>query len=228
VIPESVKLLSDAVAWSSRWRKIQTNGEPIKLNLGCSLIVCEGWTNIDASHHILLRSMPSTVLRLLYRHSQLGEVLSEEEYIRRLRQCRFIHHNLAYGIPVPDDCAEYIYTSHFLEHLDAEKSQALLVEIRRVLKVGGVVRICVPDLQHAIDLYLRGEKDAALKYFFSSPKAHSYDRHRNMFDFGLLKSAAENAGFHDIYRCSYRHGRVPDLDSLDNRPEETLYLEARK
>jgi hypothetical protein len=36
------------------------------------------------------------------------------------------------------------------------------------------------------------------------------------------------AGFSEVQRCRYREGRCPDLDRLDNRPEETLFMEAVK
>jgi hypothetical protein len=38
----------------------------------------------------------------------------------------------------------------------------------------------------------------------------------------------EQVGFWDVEKCSYRQGKVPDIDRLDNRPDETLYVEAVK
>jgi hypothetical protein len=49
-----------------------------------------------------------------------------------------------------------------------------------------------------------------------------------MYDFELLAAELSAAGFGDVQRCAYRAGRTPDLDHLDNRPEETLYVEAAK
>jgi hypothetical protein len=49
-----------------------------------------------------------------------------------------------------------------------------------------------------------------------------------MYDFDLLRSELTKAGFSKIERRSYRDGDVPDIALLDNRPEETLYVEATK
>jgi len=38
----------------------------------------------------------------------------------------------------------------------------------------------------------------------------------------------EKAGFAQIERMTFREGNVPDIDILDNRPDETLFVEARK
>jgi SAM-dependent methyltransferase len=223
-----IKALSDICAWSTRKRRVKSNGGSLKLNLGCSISVCEGWVNIDGSHHILFRKLPEPLLGMLYEHSQMREVLPKQEYVRRLRQNEFVHHNLNYGIPFENESADYIYTSHFLEHLYPETSRFLLQEIYRTLKPGGRIRICVPDLQHAVELYQRGQKQAFLEYFFLPSTAHAYERHRNMFDFDTLSSILCEVGYANIERCAYRKGCVPNLDKLDNRPDETLYVEATK
>jgi hypothetical protein len=49
-----------------------------------------------------------------------------------------------------------------------------------------------------------------------------------MYDFGGLRDALVAAGFIDIKQCEFREGRTPDLDRLDNRAEETLYVEAER
>jgi predicted SAM-dependent methyltransferase len=228
MLAAAFKTMSDTVAWLTRARRVTTNGRAVKLNLGSSLSVCEGWINIDGSHHVLFRTLPRPVLTVLYEHSQMREALPEVVYLQRLKRCEFVHHNLIYGVPFPDNSAEYIYTSHFLEHLYPDDARFLLREAWRVLKARGRIRVCVPDLQHAVRLYLQGEKEAALEYFFQPSTSHSYERHRYMFDFEILRSALRGAGFDDIEQCAYQQGRVPDLDVLDNRPHETLYVEATK
>jgi predicted SAM-dependent methyltransferase len=104
----------------------------------------------------------------------------------------------------------------------------LALEAYRVLKKGGRARICVPDLEHAIMLYRSGDKEKALGYFFLDSTAGAFYRHRYMYDFDLLQSILGKIGFTVIERCSYREGKVPDIDKLDNRPEEMLYVEAVK
>ena len=98
----------------------------------------------------------------------------------------------------------------------------------RVLKKDGIVRICVPDLEYAISLYQKGHKEQALHYFFTTSKSGYFSRHQYMYDFDLLRRLLEKTGFTKIERCLYREGKTPDIDALDNRPEETLYVEASK
>jgi predicted SAM-dependent methyltransferase len=44
-----------------------------------------------------------------------------------------------------DESFDFIYSEHFLEHLFFDEAVALLQECDRLLKPGGVVRVCVPD-----------------------------------------------------------------------------------
>ena len=63
-------------------------------------------------------------------------------------------HNLAKGIPFEDESVDAVYHSHLFEHLDKEIGFKFLIEIHRVLKRGGVLRISVPDLEFLIREYL--------------------------------------------------------------------------
>ena len=65
-------------------------------------------------------------------------------------------------------------------------------------------------------------------YFFVEDKESYYARHKYMYDFDLLSEMLQNAGFSNIVRRDYRQGATPDLAVLDNRPDETLYVEASK
>ena len=49
-----------------------------------------------------------------------------------------------------------------------------------------------------------------------------------MYDFETLRQLLESVGFVDVERCSYQQVNVPDLDKLDNRPEDTIFVEARR
>ena len=65
-------------------------------------------------------------------------------------------------------------------------------------------------------------------YFFVEDDDSHYARHKYMYDFALLSEALSSAGFHDIRRCGYRQGATPDLEALDNRPDESLFVEATR
>lgn len=48
------------------------------------------------------------------------------------------------GIPLPDDSVEYIYMSHFVEHLDERQIENLFIEMTRVLKNRGIIEARCP------------------------------------------------------------------------------------
>ena len=103
-------------------------------------------------------------------------------------------------------------------------------ECNRVLKSGGMIRVCVPDLEKFVQLYLRGERIRFLSVFFSELRNvdECYGRHRFMYDYNLLCDVMEKTEFKKITRCEYRKGTTPDLDILDVQSEMTLYVEATK
>jgi ubiquinone/menaquinone biosynthesis C-methylase UbiE len=185
--------------------------------------------NVDASLNALVAPWPRFVHVLLYRLSGANRYYALEEYCRLLETHRFVHHDLAHSLPFPDASADFVYSSHFLEHLFQKDARRLLSESFRILRPGGTVRVCVPDLEHAVSLYAAGRKREMLDNYFFVEDMESYlARHKYMYDFEMLKAELEGAGFRDVTRCAYREGRTPDLAVLDNRPDETLFVEALK
>lgn len=65
-------------------------------------------------------------------------------------------------IPVQDNTAELVYTSHTIEHLDDESVQHIFNESRRILKPGGTLRITCPD----IDLEYAAWRNDDREFFF--------------------------------------------------------------
>jgi predicted SAM-dependent methyltransferase len=212
-----------------RGRRVRVAASPVKVNIGSGVEVADGWIHVDGGLHALFAGGPRPLLRWLHRSSSIMRgSIEQADYVRRLSEHRFIHHELEAGLPFDDDSVDYIFCSHVLEHFFRPDGDALLRELHRVLRPGGVARVCVPDLEHALRLYAEGSKTAALEYFFVDGPAGYYHRHRYLYDFELLRDALTQAGFADVRRAAYREGAVPDLEVLDNRPEETLYVEAHK
>jgi len=223
-----VDSMSSFFAWLKRKQRVKLDLEPVKVNIGSGLSVAEGWINVDASLNAFFSKYPRIVLKLLYRLSGAHQWYSQEEYIEKLRNHTFVHHKLEYGIPFPDNTIDYLYSSHLLEHLFRDEAERVLRDAYRTLKKGGRIRICVPGLEYAFALYQVGDKDKALSYFFSGSKAGSLGQHHYMYDFDLLKKLLETVGFVDVEQCSFQEGKTPDIHKIDNRPEETLFVEARK
>lgn len=199
------------------------------VNLGCGLAVAPGWINVDASLNALVAGWPRPLHRILFRLSGANQYYARDEYCDLLERHDFLHHDLGHSLPFPDASVDVVYSSHFLEHLFKPEARRLLAESRRVLKPGGVIRIAVPDLAYAVSLYAKGEKEKMLEsYFFVEDRSSTLARHKYMYDFGMLEALLATAGFERIVRRAYREGDAPDLAVLDNRPEETLFVEAVK
>jgi SAM-dependent methyltransferase len=208
---------------------LPSNLNLVSINLGCGLAVAKGWINVDGSLNALIAGMPKFFHTVAYRLTGANRYYSKNEYCRLLGDHHFIHHDLAYGVPFEDGVVDFIYSSHFLEHLFYKDAQHLINECHRVLKPNGTIRISVPDLEYAVKLYHSGKKHEMLQnYFFVEDDASNYARHKYMYDFGLLSESLSLAGFQNIRRCEYQEGLTPDLEKLDNRPEESLFVEATR
>src|SRR5215472_3122285 len=208
-------------------RRIAPGPPPVKVNLGSGLFVAHGWINLDASLKALLKGWPAFALRAVY-PLLLNSDLKCEEFVRLLRNERFVHHDLRYGLPFPDASVDFLYISHALHHLYRAEAVKLLGDCIRTLKPGGTIRIVVPDLEYIMSLYLQGRRERALSYFFyESPRSELFSR-RYQYDFFLLRDLLESTGFRDVRRCAYQKGRTPDLGCLDRMPEESLFAEAQR
>lgn len=200
---------------------------PVRINLGSSLLVAEGWINIDGGLGALLAGLPRPLLRVAYRSSGMRGQMTEEAFVEVLSNHRFVHHDLVYGIPFPDGSVQAIFSSQFFEHVTRTDAERLAAEALRVLEPGGVIRISVPDFVWLVEEWQRGAKRAVIDGIFGADGLGEYARHRYMYDEEMLGELLTSAGFTDVVRCRFREGRVPDLDVLDNR-EGSLVMEAAK
>ena len=203
--------------------------KPLKLNLGCGLAVEKSWVNIDGSLNSLFANFPNFIHKLVFKLSGARDYYSIKEYCNILSKNNFIHHDLSYNIPFNDGIVDFIFTSHFVEHLFKRDAENFLNEAFRVLKKGGKLRISVPDLNFAVNQYLQGKKKEMLEnYFFVDHNDNHFSRHKYMYDFEILETILEKIGFVNIMKCDYKKGSLPNLNILDNRPEDSLFIEVMK
>lgn len=142
------------------------------------------------------------------------------------------------GLRVPDDSIDYAVAMHALQDLPYLELVPALIELRRVLKPGGVLRVGVPDLERSIDAWRRG--DASYFYIPDDEiaslggklivQATWYGSVRTPFTWDFLHELTVKAGFACARRCAFgqTHSAWPDIVALDNRSRETLYAEAVK
>ena len=72
----------------------------------------------------------------------------------------------------------------------------------------------------------RGNPDAFLQACFESEQTQSKNRHHWNYNEASLKKLLSDHGFAEASRCAYRQGRCAGLERIDNRPENSLYVEA--
>ena len=213
-----------------RNRKFVSKNGPdvlVKVNLGCGLRVAKGWLNIDGSLNAMFASWPNWVHKLLYRFSGSQQYYNLDQYCDILENHQFLYHDLALSLPLHDNTVDFIYSSHFFEHIFKDDAANLLKACAKALKPGGIIRISIPDLAYAVSLYGLGKKTQMLEdYFFVSGKGSYLSRHKYMYDFDLIKATLEKAGFSQISRCEYRAGKTPDIEILDVYPDVSLFVEA--
>ncbi|MCM8814257.1 MAG: methyltransferase domain-containing protein, partial [Candidatus Omnitrophica bacterium] len=66
------------------------------------------------------------------------------------------------GLPFATGALDFIYASHFLEHISIFSLSPLLSECFRILKQPGVFRIVLPDVIKSIGEFIRGNTDFSL------------------------------------------------------------------
>jgi predicted SAM-dependent methyltransferase len=156
----------------------------------------------------------------------------------------YLEHDHTRPFPFDDACFDWVYAEHFIEHLSWEGAVGWLVEVRRLLRPGGVLRLTTPDLER----YVRGYLDRGCGFFAEHQKRLREmgmdvpDRrawmvnqifygwgHQWIYDFDELCAVLERAGFDPAraVRCSFQQGRLPELCQMDQaaRGDETLYVE---
>jgi SAM-dependent methyltransferase len=120
------------------------------LNLGCGVKTSDRpeVTNIDWSIYLRLKRnrLFRVVAPLVFNGERRDRFHSVPDNI--------MVHNLAKGIPFEAESVDVVYHSHMLEHLDRDVAGEFLLEVKRVLKTGGICRIVVPDLEAGARAYL--------------------------------------------------------------------------
>lgn len=78
------------------------------------------------------------------------------------------HFGKCWDSNLDDNSYDIVFSSHTLEHIPQFKIENTIAEFNRILKIGGVIRILVPNLKLAAKAYLNGDKS-----FFKISKHYS-------------------------------------------------------
>lgn len=197
----------------------------MKLHLGCFNQPLDGWHNTDISRHVLLSRIPGGV----WLWNALGRMSPQRLEEHQKGIFRKVHYlNVAKRFPFAEGSVVAVFSSHLIEHLPEPVARHMLAESLRVLQPGGVCRVVAPSLKWALELYDEQRPEAMLKAIFEQDQVNPNDRHQWMYTGPSLVRLMQGAGFVEVRECAYRDGRLPDLERIDNRPENSIYVEGVK
>lgn len=142
------------------------------------------------------------------------------------------------GLPLENNSVDYVVSIHALPEVSYDDLVAVLEELRRVLKPGGILRLALPDLEKGMAAYQRGERE----YFLVPDDEWDdlgsklivqlvwYGHSRTPFVAGFADELLRKSGFEQVRRLAYRQtaSQFPEIVELDDRERESLFVEATK
>lgn len=211
-----------------------------KLHLGCGLTIPDGWLNVDGSLNARAAKFP------LLRRSLAAVGLISKDTAKVRWGSNVFHHDVRKPLPWPEGSFRAVYASHLLEHLHLGEGRRLLHECRRVLRVGGVLRIVVPDLRAAAADYLAGrvhpltwhpeglrigpceEFNLRVMYHETEPPGgglilrsyrlhNAFHQHKWMYDEEAVLRSFADAGFVDCARRGFLESRIAEVKDVEAR-----------
>lgn len=131
-------------------------------------------------------------------------------------------------LPLSGGCAQYLYASHYLEHLDYRReAPPFLQECRRLLEPKGVLRLVVPGVEQVLRAYAAADdaffaEQAALHPDWCQTRlehvmytVHMEGRHKFGYDYETLA------------RLLRSHGFEPELSSFNGSRHAALNQDYR-
>lgn len=134
---------------------------------------------------------------------------------------RYAECNLAvHALPFEDEFFDGILLQHVLEHFDCHGAVDVLMKCRRVLKIGGVIVVSVPDADYFLSVYDRDTKARAIELFGEPIHDVGYEKffdyalwrydHKQIFNAVSMVATLMRAGFDRKYIRSGlgKHGEI--------------------
>ena len=149
-------------------------------------------------------------------------------------------------LPFPDGSIDSVVCMSAINYFTRSRGQALVGDVYRVLKLGGVARFGVQDMESIARRYV--EKDTKF-YFQKLPDGrdrfegptigdkfaawfYGYEIRgipcRYFYDYESLAFLFKTAGFSVVEKKVFQESRLNNIDLIDNRPDQMFFLEAVK
>jgi SAM-dependent methyltransferase len=146
--------------------------------------------------------------------------------------------DIRHGLTLDTGSIDYAVSVHALPEFSCAEIVPVLQELHRVLKPGGALRLVLPDLLKGVEAYQRGDRE-----YFLVPDEDArslgaklvlqlfwYGYSKTTFTPDYIEEALVKAGFAAVKHCQFKNTTTPwpEIVTLDNRPAESLFVEAYK
>lgn len=150
-------------------------------------------------------------------------------------------------LPFTDNSAEIIVCISAINYFDRSRALEIIKDCFRVLEKGGIARFATQDLNIIANKYINRDKsfffqklpdgrdrfsgqtmgDKINSWFYGYETAGN--KHcKYVYDFETLALLFKQAGFEVVEQKKYLESRIPNINKIDNRPEQMFFLEAIK
>lgn len=121
----------------------------------------------------------------------------------------------------PDASAALVYACHCLEHFPRARVLPILVEWRRVLRPGGVLRLSVPDFDKLLAIYEAHGRDVfTVDDILMGGQNDRFDFHKAVFTKRSLTTLLERAGLRDVREWTPGSDELTTFDDWSGRQIE--------
>ena len=199
------------------------------IQYGCGLCAPNEWKNFDSSPTLQLQRLPL-----------FGKLIKNATNVHFPENV--IYGDIVKGLPVKLNSCDGIYSSHTLEHLSLNDFRLALSNTYKILKVGGIFRCVVPDLESYARTYInnieKGNKNSSLIFLFDDTLLGYKNRNRNvtkilssyfsnsnhltMWDNLSLINELTKIGFSSVRKCKFNDStdsmfkHVEDINRFQN------------
>ncbi len=113
---------------------------------------------------------------------------------------------------IKDETCDIIYASHVLEHVGRNEFEDVIKTWNKKLKVGGILRIAVPDFEKVIEWYKKTDNILDVTGLVSGGQKTKYDYHQMIFDKKFLSQVLKKCGFNNIHEWDWRKTEHSEYD----------------
>ncbi len=113
---------------------------------------------------------------------------------------------------IGDETVTLLYASHVLEHFKRDETEAVLIEWKRVLTAGGILRLSVPDFDALLRIYDTYKDLNLILGPLYGRSDYPENTHHIVFTFDSLSEILRRVGFEVMRRWNWRETEHSHID----------------